>query len=79
MTVAPGPNIGMSWNFDRYLLKVGTHEKPYRTFVGNAIYVSVSGLIDPRVKYNGLPFKEYFGVRISETDRPNSIKIHFWW
>ena len=30
-------------------MKVGTHEKPYRTFVGNAIYVSVPGLIDPRV------------------------------
>ena len=41
----------MSWNFDRYLLKVGAHEKSYRTFVGNAIYVSVLGLIDPRVIY----------------------------
>ena len=30
-------------------MKVGTHEKSYRTFVGNAIYVSVPGLIDPRV------------------------------
>ena len=40
----------MSCNFDRYLLKVGTHEKSYRTFVGNAIYVSVPGLIDPRAK-----------------------------
>ena len=30
-------------------MKVGTHEKPYRTFVGNAIYVSVPRLIDPRV------------------------------
>ena len=29
----------------------GTHEKSYRTFVGNAIYVSVPGLIDPRVMY----------------------------
>ena len=29
----------MSWNFDRYLLKVGTYEKSYRTFVGNAMYV----------------------------------------
>ena len=30
-------------------MKDGTHEKSYRTFVGNAIYVSVPGLIDPRV------------------------------
>ena len=41
----------MSWYFDRYVLKVGTHEKSYRTFVGNAIYVSVPGFIDPRVIY----------------------------
>ena len=41
---------------DRYILKVGTHEKPYRTFVCNAIYVSVPGLIDPRViKYQITP------------------------
>ena len=52
MTVTRGPNIRMSWNFDRYLLKVGSHEKSYRTFVGNAIYVSVPGLIDPRVIYH---------------------------
>ena len=31
-------------------MKVGTHEKSFSTFVGNAIYVSVLGLIDPRVK-----------------------------
>ena len=31
-------------------MKVGTHEKSYRTFVGNSIYVSVPGLIDPRVR-----------------------------
>ena len=30
-------------------MKVGTHEKSYRNFVGNPIYVSVPGLIDPRV------------------------------
>ena len=30
-------------------MKVGTHEKSYKTFVGNAIYVSVLGLIDPPV------------------------------
>ena len=30
-------------------MKVGTHEKSYRTFVGDATYVSVPGLIDPRV------------------------------
>ena len=30
---------------------VGTHVKTYRTFVGNASYVSVPGLIDPRVMY----------------------------
>ena len=28
---------------------VGTHEKSYRTFVGDAIYVSAPELIDPRV------------------------------
>ena len=44
----------MSWNFDRYLLKVGTHEKSYRTFVGDAIYVSFPGLIDPRVNFGWL-------------------------
>ena len=48
-TVTRGPNIRMSWNFDRYLLKVDTHEISYRTFVDNAIYVSVPGLIGPRV------------------------------
>ena len=42
----------MSGNVDRYLLKVGTHEKSYRTFVGNAIYVLVPGLINPGVKIN---------------------------
>ena len=44
----------MSLNFDRYLLKAGTNEKSYWTFVGDAIYVSVSGLIDPRVNFGWL-------------------------
>ena len=37
-------------------MKVGTHEKSYRTFVGNAIYVSVPGLIDPRVMFRQKKF-----------------------
>ena len=37
-------------------MKAGTNEKSYRTFVGNAIYVSVPRLIDPRVKPEYFPF-----------------------
>ena len=69
----------MSLNFDRYLLKVGTHEKSYRTFVGTAVYVSVPGLIDPRVKSQTVTdtFNDYH-PRIQfthEMERNNSIRF----
>ena len=48
----------MSWNFDKYLLKVGTHEKSYRIYSYRFIQnQSVPGLIDPRVILKNIKWK----------------------
>ena len=65
----------MSSNFVRYLLKVGTHENSYRTFVGNAIYVLVLGLIDPRFKMNVIESPSVNIVDVSDSQVETYRKV----
>ena len=43
ITVTRGPNIRMSFNFDRYLLKVGNHESNIRISESNISFMLGSG------------------------------------
>ena len=68
-------------------MKVGTHENAYRTFVGNAIYVSVPRLIDPRVTSNGflkggnvyIQSEFFFSVSVYDSDvMTYGVELKFW-